>query len=692
MGTDGNSIIPSETQDNTYSTTTIIKRKLTRSPTPHTLADHPSFAFNNDDQSEQDTPISTSTLSSSSTPINTLSNTTTSGNDTTSNKGKDRPIQQAQLSLFAIVAGLTPEDLELARLTKTNTKANSLIGRDSIPSPSKRALSSPSSPPTSKQRKRKSSTSYSQLPQDEPPSSPQYMADNESGSSSEEEEEDDETSDSLPWPSNSPTLPPSQPIKLHRKKRRIGRSGECTADVPDLAIATEHSEEIGKQSHDFHQNQSDVQGPLPSQPHSQSESKSFNFNKVDETKQKKTVCFDETKNTVFDYQRGSSITLSFSENDTMEDSNSYNDSFYDDSDDGDDGDDDDEYGDVKNDSQHRFSFMNFSGGSLTSSPWWNWSSFTASGGSSYPALSDLEAPPPLNQTSDTSTSLGSFSQNSNLSQEGLSQENLSQEGLSQESQASRQGLFMNIASSLDRLWSPSRLRPSFSSMSSTSSSSSTSVDHDASPMSFTSQHSSSSTAMRGSSSLKIPMLKRQPSESGMGIGEQRDNSNTISERSFGISQCQESTAEGNEDTKSSNLNAGSLASMADNTMALVSEEPQNLLDGEDTIMKEPSQDLLLQQARRVQLSSPSKFDVAMGSERKLQRESRYSRNHTAPKSTPTSSSSPPLLTSQALTPKPKFSPPRLARATSFSVASPNQKAPPMLRREASTTAVLDAFL
>ncbi|KAF9173538.1 hypothetical protein BGX21_011509 [Mortierella sp. AD011] len=608
-----NFTIPSEPQDHTNSSKATVpsikKSRLVRSPTPHTLSDHLLSDIDEDSQSLQDVPPT----SSSSSNFTNISNDAT---ETANNS--DSFIQYEKLSFFAIVARLTPEDLELARLTKANTMANRLIGKDEVSSSSKKTPSpppSPSTPPKSKPLKRKSLATSPHV-QDE------YMADNELENSSEDDSASLSTSSTTSLPSSSQLAPPLPPSQLPtsesdqflRKRRRVGRNHRHDT------VTSENPQELDAAQLQVQHEQSPQSEPGPSA-----------SKETARPTQKKTVRFDETKNSVFGYRQGSTITFSISESDVVEDSNDGSDDD-DNGDDDDDDDDDDEYEVNQNEAQSGPSPRNF----LSTSPWWAWSSFGASGASIRPTPSDLESVP-QSQTSNVSTPPSSFTMSLTPESSFQSQENLSQESscqnssqeLSQEEQASRQGLFMDIASSLDRLWSPSPLRRSLSSVSSVSSSSHTGMTQDLSFMSF---------------NTRLPSPKP-----GLEVIEPRDVS----------------------------------ASTSVAATASTSNDSQCPTDGEDTIMMEES---------ILGSLSPPKFDIDLES-KKVPRKGHRSRDPMFPKSTSASPSLSPSHSSSSLTSKPSFKPPSLARAASFSANPSNRKAPPVkLRREASTTAVLDAFL
>ncbi|KAF8976252.1 hypothetical protein BGZ46_008419 [Entomortierella lignicola] len=625
MSTDKDLFISSELQDRTDSTNTIervipIKRsRLVRSPTPHTLSDHLSSDISEDSQNTHST--SSSVVTSSSAPTNISNQRIISANDTNITQVGDaytRPIQCEKLSLFETIARRTPEDIELARVTKANTVANSLIGK---PNPSSPPRTTPSLPSTQSLKRKSSAHQHD----DNPPTSPQYLADVESESDSED------GSELVTLPLSDSHIPlPLPPHQLPRKKRRTSDSDNIVA-VSDASI--EDPQKLGTSS-----SQSMVTPESSARPN-----------------RKKSVWFDETKNSVFDYKRGSTIVLSFSDNSAIE-SNSDNDE-----DDDDDNEDDDDYDNKYEASQYDFQYgnssLNTASNLLATSRWWSWSSFAPSGTSNRPILSDTEALPPSQlQDTSNSSSLPSmtmamesiFRSQESLSQESLSQEDSSQ-GLSQEEQVNLQGLFMNIASSLDRIWTPSGLGRSFSSLSSASSSSNISVDQDTSLILFTSQPSSSLEAAE-SSSQEAPLLND-------------DSSRDVESRNTPQSQASVLKSDGKEQV----VEATTLEEM----------------DGEDTVMKEFLFDSL----------SPPNFDNLVGSQSKESRSDLHLQS-LASSGSPSISPSPlPGHPSRAPIPNSSFKPPSLSRAASFSAKSSNQKAlPTMLRREASTTALLDALL
>ncbi|KAI8345919.1 hypothetical protein B0O80DRAFT_263414 [Mortierella sp. GBAus27b] len=121
MGTDN--VFPSaSSQDSTalLSTSPTLssprKRRLTRSPTPHALADHALLSSDDDPLSFHTKPRSRRYPSDPDTPIAT--------DDTSPDQGA---FASARMNLFATLTGMGSEELELALLTKANTRANSLV-------------------------------------------------------------------------------------------------------------------------------------------------------------------------------------------------------------------------------------------------------------------------------------------------------------------------------------------------------------------------------------------------------------------------------------------------------------------------------------------------------------------------------------------------------------------------------------
>ncbi|KAF9437702.1 hypothetical protein BGZ76_011547 [Entomortierella beljakovae] len=594
MSTDKNTFILKELKDKDNppsfkptATATNTKPRLVRSPTPHTLVDHSSLIVPDDLQEELGNSFGL--------PLNlSFGSTADSARDNTAQVGGNANVAQTnddtskldhhqKLSIFATIAKLTAEDIEIARCTKANTKANSMIGKLTR---LEVASSSVSSHQESRQLKRKS------FSLDSSKENYSISSDNESESS-----EDNIESDSLPSSFK------SQDLRHQNQDLKTGL--DCLSSESTL-----------------------------------------------EPKKKKTVRFDERNNTVFTYRRGSTISFSFSENELMSGSNGGDEEFSDDDDDDDDDDDfsyeydDDDLANDRNQSWH--SFLDSSGRLLASSPWRFWSSLTAPDAANHPAI--LSATPgfqvqnPIMPSLLSSPLMGPSTESNLLSQESISQEALSQENLSQElfsrDQIDNRGLFMNIASSLDRLLSPSYLRLSPSPTPSIDSN--LDRDENNAVSEIYPSRSSSPTAQQGSSLPPATFLE-QSSKPETSVNHDGQETPSTTRVTGGESQCS--------------------------------------LTDEDVVMEEdPQLESLFKRVDQVRLMSPPKFNSSAASST-----SRHSRSTSIARANPR----PPILSPS--TSKPSFKPPRLARSTSFSATS-SQKAPPLLRREASTTSILDAFL
>ncbi|KAG0376787.1 hypothetical protein BGX24_007203 [Mortierella sp. AD032] len=205
----------------------------------------------------------------------------------------------------------------------------------------------------------------------------------------------------------------------------------------------------------------------------------------------KSVQIDESKNMIFSYQSGSTIGallplaaggISSQDQSEHEQDEGYEDPVH------------------KNDKTFSKNSFDAAGSSpvSSSSPWWSWSSAATSSPSSSQSgslsnknkeLSSLS--PPLSWTPEASGGGDGGSLDSTLSNSG---------------NGSHNNTFMNIASSLDRLWSPPLLRRTYSEVSSSSRSGSSGINRRGSKMS-----SGASSGRDGESLPRIPMLRRQAS-------------------------------------------------------------------------------------------------------------------------------------------------------------------------------------
>ncbi|KAG0224503.1 hypothetical protein BGX31_007986 [Mortierella sp. GBA43] len=586
------------------------------------------------------------------------------------------------------------EELELALLTKANTRANSLVRKidvsvsaaseESLPSGSTispgHIISSSSSPP---------SRPISSFALKDSPSSPQYMADNEL----EDETGDEAGSESSQSSKNeSPSLLPQPTMpKLdhHRKKRRRISHGL-------------HEEQGNMHAEPVHSSQDVITGEisvstlcyraddLESSSSSLSSisllSPSLNPSEQDGVQSsastelyspvlapKKTVRFDESRNIIFGYDRGSTIALSqtSAKEACIKDDE-----------------DDEELEDMDYGSQLDDIGYGYGDGitdSVMSSPSrWIWSSANVSGASIEPIPSDLEATstpcqPTLILHPDESGT------NADIVSDGMVSEESNNSSF-EFSQSSQLDTFMNIASSLDRMWSPSRATSAKRSSSTLSS--------------VTSPSPLASTSRSSFNPHRIPTLKRQSS---MSVIENADSSessgrDTPNEQSPQI-QCQgPSHKAADEDTEPTVTEEAAV------TQAGVTGSSPDMLESqarqEDINMQEePPLDALLQQVDRVRLMSPppkiSASDerrVVRGVIRSRDREG-LGRSHAHPyrRRTPAAEGASAATASTTSGSSGPFVPPRLARASSFSVARPTARAPPILRREASTTALMDTL-
>ncbi|KAF9960758.1 hypothetical protein BGZ65_011739 [Modicella reniformis] len=341
-------------------------------------------------------------------------------------------------------------------------------------------------------------------------------------------------------------------------------------------------------------------------------------------KARKSVRFDESKNTVFAYELGSAIVLSFTNDEITCSENTQ------------------DYEDQNDTGYEDEPSVNF----MSPPPWWTWSSVATLDEASESTPSDPEATvdPDLSDigvdTSSAETTIeeGSFS-------------------YSESSQSSQHETFKNIASSLDRLWPPSQSQASSGVPIAKRTKPVLPVVTSSSPLAVT------------SSPHKVPVLRRQSS---MSVIESVDASEISSletpEHPSALARCR-----------------GSLikeCTTENNAM------PQNQVESEDISMLEPPLDSLPQRVQVPLMSRPG--TPAVGEKRNVKgvirsREREASgrtlahpykrRTQTAP--IPSSSSPSPFT-------------PRLARVSSFSVRR-TPPTPPMLRREASTTALMDTL-
>ncbi|KAF9365062.1 hypothetical protein BGX34_011551 [Mortierella sp. NVP85] len=526
------------------------------------------------------------------------------------------------------------------------------------------------------------------------------MADNEL-----EDEMGDETGSesSLSSWNGSPSLSPQftttpELDQRRRKRRRIEHSEHCPEQgmqiepVPSSqdqeAEAEEGESSLCHQSNNDHESSSASLSSLtppplsqPTHPSQEEEEDGFCSSASTEPyspiKARKNVRFDESRNTVFGYDRGSAIMLSQASNDDRPSC-----SFEDD-------DEDQEeildYGFDQNDIGYEEdgtsdNVMSSPSSSLTLPSRWAWSSMVMAGGSCEPIPSDLEAAVSpgttrmLQSDRDSTKDTGAL-QGGTVEESGYSS--------SQSSQFSQE-TFLNIASSLDRLWSPSRtplstisgLKRSASSLSSTTSSS---------PL--------ASTSRAPSGPHKLPVLKRQSSMSVIDNAESSESSGheTPHQQSPALLRRQGS------------FNKEAAPEDAKAVSSQPSEKLQIQAEKDDMAMQEePPVDSLSKQVDRVRLMSPpltGERRVVRGMVRNREGLGRtfahpYKRRAPVdedPSTVATGTTGAATAASSSSVSSTPFMPPRLARAASFSVArQPNNK-PPMLRREASTTALMDTL-
>ncbi|KAI1310000.1 hypothetical protein EDD11_003918 [Mortierella claussenii] len=660
------------------------KRKLTRSPTPHTLCDMLAYDDddeNGDDDNEDDedsfnkgaiytiaqtasssAPVSSSTSSPSSSTSSASSVASLfapSTHATTSVDSNSMPFRPAKMSFFASLTGLTPEGVELARITRANTKANSLIGRSvccaqstsspsrlprrSILSPTPSLSTQPTLPPAELQQRSQSTMIMpALLLRDAPSASPQYMADDELEINNlmDEDESPSRSSFQDPSLSRSSSAGPCQ-VPLQPSRAQLSQSAE-----PEVERCRQKRRRIvgGEGGNELHA------GAAQELDTPQSRIEPICAAGVQPTllavanSLTKTVRFDESKNAIFGYQRGSTIALSFSDDNLMaatrDECNSEEDSDADYSE-------PDQY-----DVQHGYTRMDSSRRSLVSAPWWTWAaSLVSPEVSDKPVLSDLQFTVPDTKTASSTAAL------SRENSEGVSQSSNQTSPRATPSQET----FTNVASSLDRLWSPPRSQMSFKAISS-SREPKASSSSPASPSSLLSSLSPTSCPL--GSSRKVPLLKRQSSMSLI------------------------HSAHPNEISLAHTLSASGALAMSDSNLQRKFSCQATMQDGDTAIGVVPPLDPLMEQVGRVCLMTSNYRSGNRGSTDKNNAESRAERfqKFYGRSAVVTEQPSSPQISSASGAPT-AFTPPRMTRAASFAV--PRQTPPPLLRREASTTALMD---
>lgn len=235
-------------------------------------------------------------------------------------------------------------------------------------------------------------------------------------------------------------------------------------------------------------------------------------------------------------------------------------------------------------------------------------------------------------------------------------------------QANVQETWMSIASSMERSWASSRSQSYFSE---------SEVKHSNSALPpMVSSPPLASTSRLSSGVHKAPTLKRQSS---MSIIENGDSS--------------ESSGRETPPQPPAQLRR-QVVEDAEAAVAPSSQVLQNQAEKEDTTTQDDS---LWQQVGRVRLMSPPPSRTpAAGGERKVVRafvRSREgpARTHSHPYKRRTPAVGTDTAAASSSSSSAPFVPPRLARAASFSVARQPARGPPMLRREASTTALMDTM-
>ncbi|KAG0264854.1 hypothetical protein BGZ95_003516 [Linnemannia exigua] len=373
----------------------------------------------------------------------------------------------------------------------------------------------------------------------------------------------------------------------------------------------------------------------------------------------KSVQIDESKNMVFSYQSGSTISAllpladgSFPSQDRSE---------YDQDDDLDDP-------VHKNDGAFAKNSFDATGSSSMSSPWWAWSSAaTSSPNSSQSGSLDNKnkelsgSSPPLSWTPEASGGVGGGSLDSTLRDSG---------------NGSNNNTFMNIASSLDRLWSPPLLRRTISEVSSSSGSGSSRVNRRGSRMS-----SGVSGGREAGGLPRIPILRRQASMPS--LEREMSEENPFMEPptwSPTPSQSQESGTKSPELTvnnsgSSSPVSQGSTPAAESDSHEVVMTEIEPEPESQVNAFQTPSSSLTPTTTTNTVTTKSSRGVIRRRDTRQLHHPYR----RPTPPSTSDASQDASLLALPA----------QFRRAASFNGTTSTPVAHPVLRREASTTAYMD---
>ncbi|KAI8599699.1 hypothetical protein EDD21DRAFT_379150 [Dissophora ornata] len=477
------------------------------------------------------------------------------------------------------------------------------------------------------------------FPQRDIPTSPLYMADNELESESENEGSSDSfTALSTRSPSLSPQLSLPEFDQHRMKRRRADPNGRHTDESNMRQLHVEPlpvQDQVVSGSPHCHQNSraEDTDNHYLSSPSStpstslllslsQHTDPSDSFSVL---KPKKTVRFDETKNAVFGYQRGSTIALPNAEHDNEE--TDYDEMWRE---------------DPSNTNRH-------SGHGHSLTPLSRWSSMATSKMSGEPTLSDLEAASPIQIHK--ANQLGPAADEARSTREA---ESIMKECDPTSSDQTDQRLSCtNTASNLERLWSPPRAKKSFS---------------DASAAKFMSNTSppSSSDTPGFTGPRMIPLLRRQHSMPLMDTLESREMFNLEESRPLNRrgSRIEETFAK------------------SDLESVIAPHVSQRQSGDQDIVMCEEPQ-----RADWAHLISPPKR--LAGGARGPVRNRKVAGRYQHPYRRPIMPVLDPVLPASTSSPPSAFSPPKLVRSASFTVT--RQKAPPLLRRKASTTALMDTF-
>ncbi|KAF9103637.1 hypothetical protein BGX29_003111 [Mortierella sp. GBA35] len=581
-----------------------------------------------------------------SAPKNTTTITSNNSNNnikSNSNTSNDYKKPTAGWTLFAALAKMSPEEVELIRLTKANTAANkqittalvsstTTIDSESVESiPTKPFLKSSPSPKRARQRRKAMSLS--------PPSavstlSFEMMNDDRQGEGEKEYQQEDMYSGD----NSSPDLIRSPSSPNERGSLSSSSSSSSLSSPPSSSLSSSQSPSPGS-SPTHRRKRSKIDSP--SQPPSALLSR-----RNKSSSSPKAVQIDESKNIVFSYQAGSTIVSLKSlasgglpKNGTE---------VY--------GDDEHKMGLVhkneKNTARSTFdttastSSPPSSSSSPSSSPWWSWSSAMSSSQSSQSASLDKISPSSIQSW--TPEAPGSL-----------------------DSTASDNGpnTFMNIASSLDRLWSPPMLRRTFSEVSSARRGSRTSA--------------STAAGTNESGLPRVPMLRRQASMPSL-EREMSDDNPFIDQPAWNPSSSQEQPLQAKAAEASQNkLTSGSV----DATPTLPAQEPAN------TVSNECQEVVMMEAPPMVQIDGPqtsgftSTTTTTTGSHKNsrgvIRRRDNRQQHHPYRRRAPTSTSTSASQSSHGFA-----LPAQLRRAASFS-GSTNTPAQPVLRREMSTTAYMD---